>query len=119
MPNSLESKVFKARYYSKSLFMEAELGAIPSYVWRSVIVAKEMITMGICKTVGSGANTKILGEPWLPDVDNPYMTSNHRTLTNNTVQSLMKTDILAWDGDIITDLFNERDAGLIRIGVLH
>lgn len=55
----------RARYYSQNSFLEAELGASPSYVWPSVLAAKEMITVGMGKRVGSGGSTKILGEPWL------------------------------------------------------
>ncbi|XP_060969090.1 uncharacterized protein LOC133036597 [Cannabis sativa] len=37
--SSLVARVFKARYYSQSSFLDAELGANPSYVWRSVLGA--------------------------------------------------------------------------------
>uniref|UniRef100_A0A803QCL6 Uncharacterized protein n=1 Tax=Cannabis sativa TaxID=3483 RepID=A0A803QCL6_CANSA len=41
--DSLVSKLFKARYYSRGSFIEAELGSNPSYIWRSILKAKDVI----------------------------------------------------------------------------
>lgn len=35
-PNSLISRVFKAKYFPISNFMHANLGNNPSYVWKSI-----------------------------------------------------------------------------------
>ena len=41
--HSLFYWVYKARHFPKCSFMEAELGHNPSYVWRSLLVAREVI----------------------------------------------------------------------------
>lgn len=35
-PNSLVSRVLKAKYFPNSSFLEAKLGSGPSYLWRSI-----------------------------------------------------------------------------------
>ena len=51
---SLFFKVYKARYFPNSSFMDADLGANPSFVWRSSLEARELIRAGTAWTVGDG-----------------------------------------------------------------
>lgn len=46
--------------------MEAELGSNPSYVWRSLLKARDIILAGSKWKVGSGAQISIFGHQWLP-----------------------------------------------------
>lgn len=43
---SLFYRVYKARYFPKYSFMEAELGNNPSFVWCSLLAAREIIKEG-------------------------------------------------------------------------
>lgn len=43
---SLMEKIFKTKYYTRSTFMEAKLRFQPSYAWRRIICAKELIQQG-------------------------------------------------------------------------
>lgn len=45
--DSLVSRVFKAKYYSEGSFLTAALGNNPSYVWRSIWEAKDVVKSGI------------------------------------------------------------------------
>jgi hypothetical protein len=38
--DSLTAKIFQAKYYSNSSFLEASLGNRPSFSWRSLLYAK-------------------------------------------------------------------------------
>ncbi|KAL8154779.1 hypothetical protein AgCh_000219 [Apium graveolens] len=51
--------------------------------------------------------------PWLPDVHNLYVQTNSEAFINQKVSSLMITGDRQWDMDLISDLFNDRDADLI------
>ena len=44
---SLFYRVYKARYFPSSTFMDAELGTNPSFVWRSLLQACEVIREGL------------------------------------------------------------------------
>ena len=44
--HSLFYQVYKARYFPNCSFLEAELGHNPSYVWRSLLAARDIIRAG-------------------------------------------------------------------------
>lgn len=112
-PNSLVSRMYKARYYLKDSFLTAKIGANPSYVWRSVIETQEILKSGMACRVGSGKTISILKDPWLLSMENSYVQTNHEALTDRTVDSLMCTESTQWDVDLINDIFTKRDANLI------
>ena len=114
-PDSLVSRIFQARYFLSSSFMEAELGSNPSYIWRSILAAQNMIRSGARWRIGNGSNVRIWGDPWFPDELNPYVESPlYSNLENAFVGSLMSTSRNAWEEDILEDLFIERDRNLIK-----
>ncbi|GAA0154526.1 hypothetical protein LIER_37906 [Lithospermum erythrorhizon] len=46
-PDSLLSRVFKARYFPNDSFRTAQLGVSPNYTWRSLIAVRDLIYQGI------------------------------------------------------------------------
>lgn len=46
-PDSLVSRLFKAKYFSGGNFIQANLGHSPSFVWRSIFAAKEVVLAGM------------------------------------------------------------------------
>lgn len=108
-PKSVVGRIFKARYYHPSSFLEADLGSNPSFIWRSKFsYQRHHSSMGVSedRKWGSYINFK---DPWLPCVENPYVTSNSPGLPNQMVASLFSTPSLAWDSEVIIDMFNKRD----------
>ena len=43
---SLVARIFKARYFPNSLFLNAHLKSNPSFLWRSIMAAWEVISRG-------------------------------------------------------------------------
>ncbi|XP_060972143.1 uncharacterized protein LOC133038110 [Cannabis sativa] len=107
-PEMLVSRIFKARYYPRGTFFTAEIGNNPSYVWRSVLEARQFLTHGVCWSIGDGISISVLGEPWLPDTQNPFVSSSHPALDGS-----------GWDEDIVADLFDQRDQNLILAIPMH
>ncbi|XP_058768667.1 uncharacterized protein LOC131642444 [Vicia villosa] len=64
-PQALVSRIFKARYFPRTSFFDAKLGFNPSYVWRSMWKATEVLTLGCRWSIGDGSKIKVMEEPWL------------------------------------------------------
>lgn len=76
--------------------------------------AKAVVGAGAGWKVGSGNSINIVGQPWLSDDQNPYITSNSQVLVHSKVSSIMALDKREWNEDILKDLFNDRDQQCIR-----
>ncbi|XP_060972136.1 uncharacterized mitochondrial protein AtMg00310-like [Cannabis sativa] len=76
-PDSLVGRIFKARYYKSGSFLSGDLGCNPSFVWRSIMEAQDMVRSGVRCRIGDGSTVNILLDPWLPDYDNPRVSSSH------------------------------------------
>ncbi|KAH9754586.1 reverse transcriptase domain-containing protein [Citrus sinensis] len=113
-PHSLVARILKARYYPRSSFTDASVGFNPSYTWRSLMAAKNFVVNGSRIQIGDGQQVQLSKDPWLPDVHNGFITSElDESLATATVDCLMVPGQRSWDYDLITDVFNSRDAGLI------
>ena len=64
--NSLFFRVYKARYFPACSFLEAELGSNPSYVWWSILQARDVILARLKWKVRSGNSMDIARHVWLP-----------------------------------------------------
>ncbi|XP_024010421.1 uncharacterized protein LOC112085439 [Eutrema salsugineum] len=67
-PSSLLARVLRGRYFNRSDPLEDRNVYSPSYGWRSIMAAKPFLRMGLRKTIGSGLNTRVWSEPWIPDL---------------------------------------------------
>ncbi|XP_074336955.1 putative mitochondrial protein AtMg00310 [Apium graveolens] len=108
-PDSLVSGVYKVKYFRDGNYLNAKLGASPRFTWRSLWEAREVVSAGVCWRIGSEESVEISGQPWLTDMDNPYVTTVSDSFQNNKVKALMRIDNKVWDHEVITDLFNLRD----------
>ncbi|XP_019182140.1 PREDICTED: uncharacterized protein LOC109177284 [Ipomoea nil] len=72
-PESLVSRMLKAKYFPKCDFMEASAGNNPSYIWRSILARQEVLKLGVARRLGDGRNTRIWGWGWLADTSNPNL----------------------------------------------
>lgn len=113
--NPLVSAIMKARYFSNTDYLNAELGFNPSFVWRGIVSAQEAIKAGSRRKIGNGFNTNVWNLPWLPDLENGFMTTEMpNVISHATVAGLMEIDNNRWDYNVIKDLCNDRDFDLIK-----
>lgn len=108
-PESLVTKVYKARYWADSDFLNSSLGSNPSFVWRSIFEAKSLVAEGCRWRLGSGESINITGQPWLQENCNPYVSTVSPVLRDKKVASLLCMDSKEWDIEVVRDVFNERD----------
>lgn len=55
-PNIIVTRLFKAKYFSKCDFLDSRCGHNPSYVWRSIWGARNVVKAGYKWSIGSGLN---------------------------------------------------------------
>jgi hypothetical protein len=78
-PNSMVAQILKAKYFPRSSFLEGSLGNKPSFAWRSIFNAIQLLNQGLVWRVGDGRSIKVWGDRWLP------------TPTTYTVQTLPRS----------------------------
>ncbi|CAN0884583.1 Uncharacterized mitochondrial protein AtMg00310 [Linum grandiflorum] len=114
-PNVLVSQVFKAKYFLKGDFLSAKLGYRPSYVWRSINAAQEMVRDGCHWRIGDGHTAKVFGEPWLRDEHNCWVKPvPSLQLDDLTVYDLLIPNLRVWDNHLLISLFSDRDIQVIQ-----
>jgi hypothetical protein len=63
---SLAGQILKAKYFSRSSFLKAELGGRPSYAWRNIISSSDLINEDFVWRLGNGSDVRIWGDKWFP-----------------------------------------------------
>lgn len=101
------------RYYPTGSVLEAQLESNPSYIWRNIFQARDMVKTGSRWRVGSGDQIYVLEQPQLLDIDHRYITSDQVALQGVCVNNLMKAGSQKWDVGVIENVFNIRDKCLI------
>ncbi|XP_074323324.1 putative mitochondrial protein AtMg00310 [Apium graveolens] len=113
--NTLVTSIMKARYFPETDFLQAKVGANPSYMWRSIVAAQDLVRQGSRKRIGNGDTTTVWKIPWLSCRENGYLTTEMpQQLEHARVSSLMETYTKHWDDELLRDICNERDVMLIR-----
>ncbi|CAN1785001.1 Putative ribonuclease H protein At1g65750 [Linum perenne] len=110
-PDSLVSRIYKAKYYPRGSYLTARKASNPSMVWQSLWHAKELVKRGIRWRIGNGENIRIWSDPWLNEEDTCFLTSTRPgALADLKVNDLWIPGTKEWDIELIEELFNERDA---------
>ena len=65
--NSLVYNFFKVRYFKDFDFIQALLGNRPSYVWRSIMAAQEVVKKCIRWRLGNGQSVWTWDDKWVPN----------------------------------------------------
>lgn len=90
-PSSLVVQLYKSRYFPQTSLLQASLGSIPSYAWRSIWASQEVVWRNIRLQVGDGANIRVCHDPWLGDAEWGFITTNLVINYDNLrVQDLMQ-----------------------------
>jgi len=112
--DSLFSRVLKGRYFRYCSPLEITVSNRPSYGWRSMLAAKDVLKLGIRKTIGSGFGTYIWTDPWIPD--SPARPPKGLAVERDPlvcVNSLIDFRTKQWKMDRLRDLFLSEEITLI------
>ncbi|XP_074306449.1 uncharacterized protein LOC141641696 [Silene latifolia] len=104
--NSFLTLVLKAKYFPTTEFMEAELGTNPSYTWRSIWEARDVINLAARKRIGNGMGTQVWLDPWIQESKLKFVFSPLGTAdVNMRVAELLLPGGRAWNQEMVTGLF--------------
>ncbi|XP_031124214.1 uncharacterized protein LOC116026927 [Ipomoea triloba] len=53
-PQSLVARVYKAKYFPRTSFVDAALGSNPSFCWKSIMAAHELVCAGVRRRLVMG-----------------------------------------------------------------
>lgn len=113
--NPLVTGIMKAKYYANTDILNAKIGTNPSYMWRNIIAAQEVVMQGCRRKIGDGNDTYVWRSPWLLCENNGFLTSLPFTqLDDCLVSGLISENDNSWEMDIISEFCNERDKQLIQ-----
>ncbi|KAF5441892.1 hypothetical protein F2P56_037156 [Juglans regia] len=92
-PQSLASRVLKAKYFPLSDFSSARVKRSDSYVWKSITAARPLLYEGLLWKIGNGNTVKIWSDRWLP-IPTTYKSQSPPKVLNSeaTVSSLIDQD---------------------------
>jgi len=108
-------KVLKAKYFPRSDFINASIGHNPSYTWRSIMAAQNLVKEGIRWRISNGANVRVWMDKWLPVPSTYKVTSPRLFMHEDTrVQELIVTSTVSWKKSIVDTLFLPHEAEAIK-----
>ncbi|XP_013650438.2 uncharacterized mitochondrial protein AtMg00310-like [Brassica napus] len=88
-PNSLLTRVLKGRYFRNSHLFKAPKASRQSYGWRSIMAAKDLVTKGLRRTIGTGEDALVWHDSWIPDE-----TARPPTITHDYDPNLRVSDLI-------------------------
>ncbi|KAK2390980.1 hypothetical protein QL285_064484 [Trifolium repens] len=103
---SLVARLYKARYFPQNSFLESNIGNNPSFAWRSIWRARQVLSYGCRWQIGDGSRIKVMHEPWLRNSEECCLSApqNHNVY-NLTVHQLLLPNSKRWDEVKINSLF--------------
>ncbi|GAU46665.1 hypothetical protein TSUD_184530 [Trifolium subterraneum] len=106
-PNSLVVKLIKARYFPRSSLFEAPLGYNPSFAWRSMWQARQILSLGCRWRIRSGDNIRVMHDPWLRRSANRWVPSPQPAgVYQLSVRDLLHDNYKAWNIVKVRNLFS-------------
>jgi hypothetical protein len=118
-PESLCSRILKAKYFPNTSVLLARHKSDMSYTWRRIIRGIELLNKGIIWRVGDGHNLNIWTDPWLSrDGTRKPITPRNASLLCD-VSDLVNPNSRTWDDVLVKDTFGEEDVKLILPLMVH
>ena len=112
--DTLMGKIFKSRYHPRGSFLDAKLGFSPSYAWRTIMSARELIMKGSKWRIGYGEKVRIWHDNWIPSKGSTIVQSRTGTLQQDAyVSALIDQDTKQWNRDSVFSNFNSFESRLI------
>lgn len=107
----LLEQIYKSRYYPRNNSLDVGAGYQPSYAWRSMLSAREVVLKGGRWQIGNGRKVKIWGDNWIPIQSDFKVYSPSRILEPDAlVAELLDDDLKHWNEDLVLNCFSSYEA---------
>jgi hypothetical protein len=114
-PDSLAARIIKAKYYPHGSIMKAKLGSKPSFAWRSIYGARDLIEEGMMWRIGNGEAVQIWGDRWIPKPSTFTAYSAPNDIEPNAkVKELINSSTGWWDQSLLTAIFSKEEVEAIN-----
>ena len=107
-------KCFKAKYFPRCNFLEAEDVPNSSYVWKSILAAQPILKKGSYWRVGDGSEIRVLKDKWIPNYPiNKVLHPPAEEEWEWRVSELIDWSAKIWDRQLLDLKFHHEDADAI------
>jgi len=115
-PDSLCARLLKAKYFPRSLVVDAVPQANASQSWQAIIYGLDLLKEGLIWRIGNGSSVRIWRDPWIPREFSCKTTSRRGRCRLHWVSDLLDSEGCDWDYNRIAAIFNPADAdAIVRI----
>lgn len=113
-PQSLVSRVYRARYFSDGNVLKAGKGSKPSFIWSGIHTAKEELKSGFRWVLGNGNIIITAQDPWLKrKSDFRVEASTVYNGNNELVSHYFEANQRRWNTNLVRECFLPQDAEAI------
>ncbi|KAL5544814.1 hypothetical protein UlMin_008598 [Ulmus minor] len=105
-PTSLAARVLQGFYFHRSSFLQVKVNSSSSFMWHSILWGRELYKQGLRCKIGSGQNTYIYHDCWLPR-DGVFKISSPRVLGKFDKVNSLITASGSWDSSLIRESFHK------------
>ncbi|KAL0404192.1 UNVERIFIED_CONTAM: putative mitochondrial protein [Sesamum radiatum] len=113
-PNNLVGRVLKAKYFPRTHLFDAQVGTRPSYTWRSLHAALELLKSGCRWRIGTGHVVDVWKDPWIPRIPSLHLiTPKPIGIPTLFVSDLILPHAREWNVELVQNLFWVEDSDLI------
>ncbi|KAL0416664.1 UNVERIFIED_CONTAM: hypothetical protein Slati_3498300 [Sesamum latifolium] len=111
--SSVLNTILKHKYFPNNSFFGSRLGASPSYTWKSLWGARDVLAAGMRWRVGDGSSIMIIGHPWIPRFDSFQPICRPVSLPPDSRVASLLTNNKDWNIDLIKKEFFPIDTDII------
>ncbi|XP_074301145.1 putative mitochondrial protein AtMg00310 [Silene latifolia] len=112
---SLWARVMKARYYPNGDFLSSNISNHPSYTWRRIHEAKEVLDLRLRRRIGNGLTTRVWGDAWVvPNQLGRVISPQPPGFEGMMVAGLLNDGGGAWNEQLIDNIFLEFEGTRIK-----
>jgi hypothetical protein len=113
-PDSLCSRVLRARYFKDGEFLTAGCPKRASYTWKSILHGRELLKEGIIWRIGDGQNIGVWTDNWIPRSSYKRPLGHRPGSQLEKVSELLREDGAGGDEDKLNEHLFEADVEEIK-----